>query len=83
MFTWLAVQLRLCQLPDGARWEHIFGVGLLGGIGFTVSLLIASLAFEDHLLIDEAKLGILAASVVAGVLGFAYLRLVSAQSRLA
>jgi NhaA family Na+:H+ antiporter len=82
-FTWLAVQMRLCRLPEGVGWEHIFGVGLLGGIGFTVSLLIASLAFEDEGLVDEAKLAILAASVVAGVAGFVYLRFVNVRARLA
>ena len=74
LFTWLAVKLRLCELPSGASWGHIGGVGLLGGIGFTVSLLITSLAFEDAALADEAKLGVLAASLAAGVLGFVFLR---------
>ena len=76
-FTWLAVRLGLCELPRGARWRHILGVGLLGGIGFTVSLLVTDLAFSDALLADEAKLGVLFASAVAGIAGFIYLRLTS------
>ena len=71
--TWLAVRLRLCDLPNGASWGHVLGVGLLGGIGFTVSLLIAGLAFEDAGTLDESKLGVLGASVIAGVCGFVYL----------
>jgi NhaA family Na+:H+ antiporter len=72
-FSWLAIRLRLCELPSGAAWAHIAGVGLLAGIGFTVSLLITGLAFEDAALIDEAKLGVLAASVVSGLVGFSFL----------
>ncbi|MPZ49038.1 MAG: Na+/H+ antiporter NhaA [Dehalococcoidia bacterium] len=72
-FTWIAVRLHLCELPTDATWAHILGAGMLGGIGFTVSLLITGLAFDQELLIDEAKLGVLAASVIAGCLGFAFL----------
>jgi NhaA family Na+:H+ antiporter len=79
--TWLAVRLRLCELPSQVNWGHILGVGLLGGIGFTVSLLIAGLAFEDATLIDEAKIGVLAASVAAGLAGFAFLRLSGTRER--
>jgi NhaA family Na+:H+ antiporter len=71
--TWLAVRLRLCDMPTGATWPQILGVGILGGIGFTVALLIAAVGFDDEGLIDQAKLGVLAASVAAGVLGFAFL----------
>ena len=77
-FTWLAVRLGLGRLPTGANWGQILGVGLLGGIGFTVSLLITGLAFEDGALVDEAKLGVLAASLIAGLAGFVFL---SATSR--
>ena len=73
-FTWIAVRMRLCELPSGATWAHILGVGLLAGIGFTVSLLIASLALEEAALLDEAKLGVLAASLVAGIAGYVFLR---------
>jgi NhaA family Na+:H+ antiporter len=68
-FTWSAVKLGLCQLPDGAAWPHILSIGLLASIGFTVSLLITGLAFQEETLIDEAKLGVLAASVIASLAG--------------
>jgi NhaA family Na+:H+ antiporter len=76
-FTALAVRFTVCELPTGSRWAHIVGVGLLGGIGFTVSLLIAALAFEAPALADEAKVGILGASLLAGALGFVYLYVVT------
>lgn len=72
---WVAVRLG-ATLPAGVRWPGIIGIGILGGIGFTVSLLITELSFTDALLITEAKLGIIFASALAGVLGFLLLRMV-------
>ncbi len=72
-FSVLAVKTGLAQLPSGVTWRHIFGASWLCGIGFTMSLFIANLAF-DAALLDTAKIGILAASLVAGVVGFAVLR---------
>jgi NhaA family Na+:H+ antiporter len=74
LFTVVAVRLGLGEMPRGARWSHIAGVGLLGGIGFTVSLLITSLAFGEGTLASEAKLAVLGASVVAGLAGYTFLR---------
>ncbi len=68
-FTWLAVRLRLATLPDGATWRHVTGVAALAGIGFTVSLFITGLAFDDQALQADAKTGILLASIAAAVLG--------------
>jgi len=74
LFTFLAVKLGICDLPRGATWSQILGVGLLGGIGFTVALLITDLGFRDHpILADEAKLGVLAASAAAALLGLVFL----------
>jgi NhaA family Na+:H+ antiporter len=74
LFTFLAVKLGICDMPRGATWPQILGVGLLGGIGFTVSLLITDLGFRgDQVLADEAKLGVLFASIVAAVLGAVFL----------
>lgn len=73
-FSWLSVKLKWSGLPSGARWPHIVGVGLLGGIGFTMSIFISLLSFEDVLLQSEAKFSILIASVLAGSLGFMYLK---------
>jgi NhaA family Na+:H+ antiporter len=64
-------------MPRGATWTEILGVGLLGGIGFTVSLLVTSLALPDEMASAEARLGILSASVIAGVLGYTFLLLSS------
>ncbi len=79
LFTLLAVRSGLATLPAGVRWGHIVGVGLLGGVGFTVALFITELAFSDPLYISEAKMGILAASVIAGVLGFLFLFLLGKE----
>ena len=67
--SWLAVRFGLARLPADAAWRGIVAVGVLAGIGFTVSILVAGLAFEDPGLVDEAKLAILAASVLAALGG--------------
>jgi len=73
-FTWVMVQLKLSVLPDKATWRHIAGVALLGGVGFTMSLFISGLAFDDQTHIEQAKYGILIASLIAGVSGILVLR---------
>ena len=73
-FTWLAVKLGLADLPSGVRWGHVVGIGLLGGVGFTMALFIAGLAFSSQADLDAAKLGILVASAIAGVVGLLVLR---------
>ncbi|MBK7403329.1 MAG: Na+/H+ antiporter NhaA [Phycisphaerales bacterium] len=70
--AWIAVKLGIGALPGGVSWRHIFGAACLGGIGFTMALFIANLAFAalpDEL--DHAKVGILAASLLSGILGLA------------
>lgn len=71
--SWLAVRMGWSSLPQGASWGAMAGVSLLAGIGFTMSLFIGTLAFEGSTLLDAAKLGVLAASVVAAVAGLAIL----------
>jgi Na+:H+ antiporter, NhaA family len=75
LVTWLLVRSGLSALPEGVGWRHIYGAACLAGIGFTMSLFIADLAFidEDHL--AQAKIGILGASIIAGAVGFLLLRL--------
>ena len=68
-FCWIMVKLRVSSLPEGANWAHIAGVALLAGIGFTMSLFISGLAFQNPEFITQAKYGILVASIIAGVLG--------------
>ena len=73
--AWLATRMGLASLPAGARWSSLIGVSCLGGIGFTMSIFIAGLAFPGSAeLLDSAKTGILAASLAAGVLGWLFLR---------
>ncbi len=74
--AWLAVKLRIARLPADVGWHHLAGAALLGGIGFTVSLFITGLAFDDARLTGDAKIGVLAASVAAGLAGYWFLRLV-------
>lgn len=73
--SWLSVKAKICQLPEGATWVHIVGVGLLAGIGFTMSIFIALLSFVDPELVAVAKFSILTASVLSGVMGFFLLKM--------
>ncbi len=70
LFSWLAVRLGLAAKPEGVAWRELHGVSWLGGIGFTMSLFIANLAFPGGAMVDEAKVGILTASVCAAVIGW-------------
>jgi Na+:H+ antiporter, NhaA family len=69
----LVARLGIGKLPDGVRVQHVWGIAALGGIGFTVSLFIAQLAYSDPLTIDTAKFGIFAGSIVSALLGVAIL----------
>jgi NhaA family Na+:H+ antiporter len=70
LISWLSVKLKISQLPKNARWMHILGIGMLGGIGFTMSIFIAILSFADPLLVQEAKFSILIGSIISGLLGY-------------
>ena len=70
--SWLAVRMGLCRLPSGVTWSGVGLVGLLAGIGFTMSIFIATLAFDDAQLLGSAKLGVLLASLLAAVLGLSW-----------
>jgi Na+:H+ antiporter, NhaA family len=72
--SFLSVRLGVASLPSGVTWSHVLGAAVLAGIGFTVSLFITNLAFTDPELIAAAKVGILTASLLAGVAGVAILR---------
>jgi Na+:H+ antiporter, NhaA family len=80
LFAWLAVRSGLSELPRGIGWRHVYGAGWLAGIGFTMSLFITDLAFSEDSLVEVAKLGILGASLIAGVVGWAILRGASAHA---
>ena len=76
LFTWLAIKCRLSSMVNGMTWTNLSGICLLGGIGFTVSLFISNLSFGDNLLLlNQAKLGVLLGTAIAGVLGYIVLSL--------
>ena len=78
-FTWLAVRSRLCRLPRGVDWAQIYGVACLCGVGFTMSLFIGTLAFDDAALMDGVRLGVLMGSSLSAVVGYLVLRGVAAR----
>lgn len=78
LLSFLAVAIGVCRLPADLNWRHIFGAGLLGGIGFTMSIFITNLAFTGNAgFINASKMAILLASLFAGVLGFFWLKFFS------
>ncbi len=81
VFSWLAVKLRLAGLPEGTRWRQIFSLGILGGIGFTMSIFIDNLAFSEPHLVNAGKLAILVTSFLAACLGIAALYLTTDKTK--
>jgi NhaA family Na+:H+ antiporter len=75
LFSFIGVGLGLCALPTDLKWKNILGAGLLGGIGFTMSIFITLLAFDNASIINNSKIAILIASFIAGLIGFIYLKL--------
>lgn len=75
LMSFLAVTLGFCKLPKDVHWKSIFGVGILGGIGFTMSIFVTLLAFENETVINNSKLIILISSSTAGLIGFLTLRI--------
>ena len=80
-FAWLAERVGVATLPVGVRWLQLAGVSAVAGIGFTVSIFIASLAFQREVLVEEAKVGVLASSLIATALGAGILRVAVAVPR--
>jgi len=74
LFTWIMVRTGIGALPAQATWKHIMGIALLAGVGFTMSLFISGLAFKEPDFVQQAKYGILIASVLAGLGGYLFLR---------
>ena len=75
LFSFITIKTKIAQLPEFVTWRHMLGASVLGGVGFTMAIFVANLAYADALLITEAKLSILVASTVAGVIGFVLLLL--------
>ncbi len=74
LFSFIAVALGLGVLPKGMKWKQVIGLGMLAGIGFTMSIFITLLAYQDPHIITESKISILLASLISGTLGFVWLR---------
>jgi NhaA family Na+:H+ antiporter len=76
LLSFIAVSIGICRLPLDLNWRHVFGAGLLGGIGFTMSIFITNLAFVGEAnVINASKMAILLASLAAGIMGFLWLKL--------
>jgi NhaA family Na+:H+ antiporter len=75
ILTFLVVKIGWCQLPSDMNWKSILGVGFLGGIGFTMSIFITLLAFDNPIIINNIKLIIVLSSLIAGVFGFLFLKI--------
>jgi NhaA family Na+:H+ antiporter len=75
LFAFIGCSLGICSLPEDLNWKNVLSVGFLGGIGFTMSIFITLLAFNDVTIIDHSKIAILVASAIAGMIGFVALRL--------
>lgn len=73
LFSFLIVKLKISSLPNNVNWAHIFGAALLGGVGFTMAIFVANLAYADPGQILVAKVAILSASLLAGIIGFLFL----------
>ena len=80
-FSWLVVKLGWGRLPSGVGWRHMIGTALLAGIGFTVALFIAELAYTDHAIVNLSKIGIFTGSMLAAILGYMLLRSAPETSR--
>ena len=79
LFSFAAVAIGVCRLPLDLAWRHVLGAGMLGGIGFTMSIFITNLAFMGHAdIINASKMSILTASVIAGTIGFTWLKFMGA-----
>ena len=79
--VWISVKLGLASRPKDANWIQVYGVSLLCGIGFTMSLFIGGLAFADAAMADAVKIGVLMGSIASALLGYAVLRFASATNR--
>jgi Na+:H+ antiporter, NhaA family len=82
LFSFIGVNLGFCALPKNLKWTHVLGAGMLGGIGFTMSIFITILAFKDAETILFSKIAILIASVLSGIFGFVHLKYILTKKHL-
>lgn len=78
-FIWLAIKTGICQKPNNVTWLHLYGMSLLTGIGFTMSLFIGALAYTDYETISQVRLGVLVASGLSAIVGFLILKMACKQ----
>ena len=78
-FAWAGTRLGLCRLPEGVTWLQVYGIALLAGIGFTMSLFIGTLAFSDPEYATAVRLGVLSGSILSGLAGYLVLRYATAE----
>jgi NhaA family Na+:H+ antiporter len=78
--TWGAVRFSRCPLPEGATWGHILAASMLGGIGFTMSLFIGTLAFPEPSYAVSIRIGVLGASLLSAICGYVVLRTLTARA---
>ena len=75
LFSFISVGLGLCVMPSDLKWKYIIGAGFLGGIGFTMSIFVTLLAFDNDEMVNNSKIAILIASFIAGIIGFIFLKM--------
>src|SRR5690606_35224974 len=73
LFSWVAVKIGIASLPDRMHWNEVIGMGMIAGVGFTISIFMSTLAFNVPEIQVTAKVAIMGASLAAGVFGFVYL----------
>lgn len=76
LFSYLSIKSKIAEMPGRLRWPHVWGAGMLAGIGFTMSIFITLLAFNDDFLIRESKISILLASLISGLAGYSFLNII-------
>lgn len=78
--TFLTIKLGFARLPHGASWLHVYGIACLAGVGFTMSLFIGGLSFADPAMMNQVRLGVLAGSILSGILGYSALMMASVNN---
>jgi NhaA family Na+:H+ antiporter len=81
LFSFLAVKFQVATLPENVRWSHILGAAMLGGIGFTMSLLISNLSFSSPQILNITKLAVLSGSILSAIAGMIFLGAVCVTDR--
>jgi len=79
VFSWIGVKAKWCTLFENLKWKHILGAGFIAGIGFTMSMFIAILAFDNPELIKNSKVAIIIASFISALLGFFFIKLTNSK----